>query len=158
MKTRIVAIVGAAAVALGLTAATLLGLGYSAAIATEPNDSSEFTPPPRPPETVGSTSSPLPTVDDIPEGLSDDEHAHYVQWLTWSQLTDACMDDAGFAEWYYTAPWEDTSASWVDAFNDHDRLVAAASALGGNPGSGADYRWQDAGCQGAATETLGISS
>jgi len=158
MKKGLVAVLAVAAVALGLTAAVLVGVGYSAAIASEPDATSEVTPPPRPPETIAAIPQDLPTIDDIPEGLSADEHDHYVSWLTWSALTDECMTDAGFPEWFYTAPWEDSSASWPDAFDDIDRLHAAGFALGGNPGSGADYRWQDAGCQGAATETLGISS
>jgi hypothetical protein len=158
MRTRIVAVIGAAAVALGLIAAVLVGTGYSYAFATEPDDTSEFTPPPRPPETIASTSPALPTIDDIPEGLSDEEYAHAVEWLTWSGMIDDCMEDAGFPEWFYQAYWQVKEGSWPDAFDDVERLHAAALALGGNPGSGADYRWQDAGCQGAATEALGISS
>ena len=158
MKTRIVAIIGAAAVALGLTAAVLLGIGYTAAVATEPKGpTAQYTAPPRQDEPYVGTPA-LPTIDDIPEGLSDEEYAHAIEWLTWSGLIDDCMEDAGFPEWFYQAYWHVNEGSWSDAFDDVDRLHAASFALGGNPGSGADYRWQDAGCQGAATEALGISS
>ena len=166
MKTRLVAILGAAAIALGITALVLVGVGHRDAIAPVGDDAlPEFSAPPQPvepqvvePQTVASTEHVLPTIEDIPEGLSADEYDHAVEWLTWSGLIDDCMTAAGFPEWYYTAYWEQPTGRWTDAFDDDDRLAAAALALGGNTGTGADYHWEDAGCAGAATEQLGISS
>ena len=53
--------------------------------------------------------------------------------------------------------WVVGTPDWDADFSD-TKAAAAALALWGSPGAGADYRWQDAGCQGAATEALGISS
>ena len=174
IRTRIIAAIGALAVATGLIGAALVALSAIAGVAPV-DDSGDYTltssqvradDPAIPPAEPVAPARPepliqpaLPTVADIPAGLSDDEYDHAIEWLTWSGLIDQCMADAGFPEWFYTAYWQTGAVTrWDVARADPDRRAEASFALGGNPGTGADYRWQDAGCNGAATETLGISS
>ena len=170
MKTRIVATVVAAACALAVVASVLLGLAYNGTIANPPDDSGSSVeqgsiPVTRPTETETASPSselPLPTVADIPSTMATELRGGAVEWLEDQVIIDRCMQEAGFPEYRYAAAWQ---PGWTpDAINRWEkdmsaaRLDAAQLALNGNPGSGADYHWEDAGCSGYAIEMGGSDS
>ena len=164
MKARIVAIVVAASLAIGLFGVYLLAFAYNTAIASPPDDSGPvtgWTPTPAPAPTEASatvpvaTELPLPTEADIPASFTADERADALDWLAWAAIIDQCMSDAGFDEYRYTAFWQPgfTLPSEPEHHSDEYNL-----ALDGSTGGGADYHWEDAGCAGAATHELGFTS
>lgn len=170
MKTRIVAAVVAAACALAIVALVLLGLVYNGTIANPPDDSGSSLeqgamPHIRPTETETTSPSPelpLPTVADIPSNMSAELREGAVKWLKAEVIIDECMHEAGFAEYRYAAAWQpgwtpDAINSWHNDMSTA-QLDAAQLALYGNPGIGADYHWEDAGCSGYAVEIVGSDS
>ncbi len=164
MKTRIVAAIGVAALALAVTGAVLLGLSYNSAIAAVPDDSGtvhvapvETTPSP----TATFVGLPLPTEADIPADFDADRRAAALEWLQYSAIVDQCMADAGYEEWTYSIYWQPgydphtNPADWINAF-EPSRQAGAQATLWGSTGAGADYHWDDAGCAGYATHVMGL--
>jgi hypothetical protein len=158
------------AVALGLTAAVVLGVGYflsaatwSSAASVDPTSTTVDVPyikpgPSFPP--VSSTPPPLPLAKDIPSSWSADERSNAELWLAEQQITDACMSKAGFDEYYYVAQWQgdyfDPTLAYRWSYGmTPDRKAAALVALDGKTGGGADYHWQDAGCIGYSVHVMG---
>ena len=154
MRTRLAAIVASVAIALALTSAVLIGVNYvglDADLARQPDPvaTPEYSPMP-PLETA-----PQPA-QEISAQQAEDERAHALEWAEWAGLIDECMAAAGFEEYTYSAT--DTTATPFPADYTAEQRAAAALALGGSTGAGADYHWEDAGCSGAATHELGIGS
>jgi hypothetical protein len=79
---------------------------------------------------------------------------------TMDQFIDECMADAGFPEFIVVNVWDPDyvpTEPW-DAGLSADRAAAAVLAQWGNPAGGADYRWEDAGCQGYGTHQIGADN
>jgi len=149
MKTRIAAAVAAVAFALGLVAAVTLGLGYAAI--TSPADDSDSS-------LVAVTQPAQPATDETSEALSESEIATLA---TMQQFIDDCMADAGFAEYEVVAVWDPEYAAdaepWDSALTE-EQSAAADLAMWGDAGTGADYRWEDAGCAGYGTHMIGADN
>ena len=148
MRNRIIAVLLGTAAALGAFALIVLAVGYNGTIAHRPDDSNNsLVGMDQLPQTDGSTNTPVPI--DV-ERL----HAH-------GTFLDDCMADAGFPEYRAVGPWD---PEWVVGTPDWDadfsdtKAAAAALALWGSPGAGADYRWEDAGCGGYATHMIGADN
>ena len=155
MKTRLAAIVAALGVALAVTSAVLIGVNYvglnaDLARADEIQPSPSYAPMPE-----AEPEPAIPLDDEIAEQQAEDERLHVISWLTWQGLIDDCMAAAGFEEYSYS---DDMTSEPFSPDYTAEQRAAAALALGGDPGSGADYRWEDAGCAGAASHQLGIGS
>jgi hypothetical protein len=158
MKTRLAAIVAALGVALAVTSAVLIGVNYvglnaDLARADEIQPSPSYAPMPEADPAAQTPETPLD--DPISPQQAEDERLHVIEWVEWQRLIDECMADAGFEEYSYS---NDMTAEPFSPDYTAEQRAAAALALGGNPGAAADYRWEDAGCAGAATQQLGIGS
>ena len=145
MKTRIVAIVGGAAVALAVVGAVLMGVTYSA-VGNTTNDAVG--------SQVGMNDKPDPAPDPTVAPPTDEEMS------TISALdgfVDECMADAGFPEYFEQNVYADDyveGPAW-DADLSAERADEASLAMWGNSGAGADYRWDEAGCYGYGVHMVG---
>jgi hypothetical protein len=72
----------------------------------------------------------------------------YSEWVAVNALVIACMADAGF--------WFDPRV--FRGANGEPLPGGFVLALGGDTGAGDAYRWEDAGCWGAATHAVGTTS
>ena len=154
MKTRIVAGVSAAAVALAVVGAVLIGVTYSN-VGNTTNDA------------VGSqvgmndkpNTGPKPTV-----GPPTDDEMATMDAL--DGYIEQCMADAGFPEYFEQNVYKDffeqnvsaddyvEAPAW-DADLTPERAAAASLALWGDTGAGADYHWDEAGCHGYGVHMIG---
>ncbi|HEY1106024.1 MAG TPA: hypothetical protein VGE78_07735, partial [Agromyces sp.] len=84
--------------------------------------------------------------------------------LAYDALVRECMNDAGFdyfyAEWWnpeFLAADPMAENPWDQEPDDMtpEQQAAWERALGGDPGTGVAYRWEDAGCWGYATHMSG---
>ena len=155
MKTRLAAIAAALAVALAVTSAVLIGVNYIG-LNADLARANEVQPSPSSSPVPAAAPSPQTAPDDeiTPEQI-DDERLHAIEWVEWQALIDDCMAAAGFEEYTYSDDM--TFTLFPESYTSTER-AAASLAFGGNPGVAADYRWEDAGCSGAATHELGIGS
>ena len=74
-------------------------------------------------------SAPVPEPD--PNAMTEAE-----EWATFQDVIRACMAEKGFGE------FDDGTDAWRDA-------------MFGDAGTGAAYRWEDAGCDGYAVHVMG---
>lgn len=158
MRIRLAAIVAALSIVLAVTSAVLIGANYvglNADLARADEEQVLPTPDYSPMPPAESVPDDVVTAPEISPEQVEAERLHVIEWLEWQRLIDECMDAAGFE--YYTYSDDMTWTAFDPAYTDAERS-AAARALGGNPGAAADYRWEDAGCAGAATHELGIGS
>lgn len=176
MKTRLAAIVASLAIGLAVAAAALIGVTVAtlddasetsvAAHAAAPvkHRPVEQSAPAAPElEPVASDVERLPTEADIPADWPDAERADALLWLDYQRIVDECMASSGFEHYTYSAWWMSTSTiphgllpalPWAtDAEKDDAKL-----ALDGTTGGGADYHWEDAGCNGLASHQLNTQS
>ena len=82
-----------------------------------------------------------------------------LEWLAFQQVVRDCMADAGqeYLAWEWWNPAPDTSNRFppMPADLTPEEYAAWKLALDGDAGTGADYRWQDAGCWGYAVHVTG---
>lgn len=80
-------------------------------------------------------------------------------WLAFQQLVRECMADAGheYLHWEWWNPPADASNRFpaMPADLTSEQYAAWQLALHGETGTGEAYRWQDAGCWGAAVHATG---
>jgi hypothetical protein len=146
VRIRSIAAAIAGAAALAIVALVLLAFAYNGAIANPPDDSDGsqvgFDTPPN--------TGPKPTLLPPTDGEVAAMHTH-------ASFIDDCMAEAGFPEYVDVNVYDPDfvpSEPW-NADLSPERAAAAAVALWGDTGSGADYAWQDAGCAGYATHMIG---
>lgn len=92
---------------------------------------------------------------DVPIASDDDWMPTFEEqqtWLAFQQTVRDCMAERG-QEYLYWEWWSGTSAMPVDLSGEE--LAAWDFALYGDDPGGEAYRWQDAGCWGAAAEAAG---
>lgn len=166
MKTRIAAVAVILSLALGVTAAVVLGasvIGHvdeprtagSVQLVSHADTPIQLATSPQPVE-----ERPLPTEADIPADWSAEERANAVLWLESQRITDECMAGAGFDEYTYRGYWDNDARPfalqavfpWAET---EEERVAAATALYGDTAAAADYHWEDAGCAGLAAHQTG---
>ncbi|MFC5929418.1 hypothetical protein D6T64_19705 [Cryobacterium melibiosiphilum] len=115
-----------------------------------------------PAATEPTTATTEPETGPVTELDADSALTPRQSWLAQQQLVRECMAAEGHEYLYF---------EWWNRADDHDpadysnpalpdgltpaQEDAWASALDGDAGTGADYRWQDAGCWGAIVEQLG---
>ncbi|GAA1960082.1 hypothetical protein [Agromyces allii] len=80
-------------------------------------------------------------------------------WLAHQQIVRDCMAEAG-QEYLYWEWWSNPSGAFAAMPVDltEEERAAWELALDGAAGTGADYRWQDAGCWGLAAELTGSTN
>jgi len=90
-----------------------------------------------------------PTEADIPADATEDWRTQYLIGLKQGEVARECMADKGF-EYIYGAGLidVDVNSAWRDL--PEKEKAAWGIAMGGNPGVGADWHWEDAGCTGVA--------
>ncbi|MDO9398241.1 MAG: hypothetical protein Q7T71_16975 [Herbiconiux sp.] len=136
------------------------GAGGDSAVSTAPATprppKPAFTPTPRHPAAGSIDVDPY----EAPPGTSPEDAEAARGWVEQQRLIAACMADQGYD--YPVSPplWlrgelGTSGADWVNALPDDER-DAAWLALFGDAGVGADYRWEDAGCDGYAVEATGM--
>jgi len=90
-----------------------------------------------------------PTEADIPADATDDWRTQYLIALEQGEVARTCMADQGF-EYIYGAGLIDVDVNSVWRDLPEEEKAAWALAMGGDPGVGADWHWEDAGCTGVA--------
>ncbi|WP_022892878.1 hypothetical protein [Agromyces subbeticus] len=96
---------------------------------------------------TGSSDVPVEGEDDWRPTLEEQQ-----TWLAFQQTVRDCMAERG-QEYLYWEWWSGTSAMPVD-LSGEERAAWDFALYGDDPG-GEAYRWQDAGCWGAAAEAAG---
>lgn len=114
-------------------------------------------PSPAPTPTPGRDGTPDP--DAVPEATPS--AAEQEAWLAFQRVVHDCMADAGQGyvmwEWWNTDHSAGTHPGMPAGLTDA-QAAAWELALDGDTGTGADYRWEDAGCWGHAVHvTAGTS-
>lgn len=180
MKTRIAAFIAIAGGAVAIVAAVMLGYGYLNNIEV-PDDSSLTDA--RPVKEASPASSPVPAVEptntvpyalgqphmlteaDIPADFDAGQRAGALTQIRSLELMDACMSDAGFAEWTYgLAYWapdyvyEERPVQWLDFLTPERAAEGAIAEFGTSAATAADYRWEDAGCTGRVAHETGAGN
>ena len=148
MRLRVVTALASAGIALGLVAVVLLGLAVNGVLLNPPDDSVG--------SLVGMDKEPDPQPSGRPEVIPPSD-AELASMIEHSGFVEECMADAGFPQYVETNVWApdyEPTEPW-DADLTTAESAAAFTALWGDTGAGADYRWQDAGCNGYATHMIG---
>lgn len=112
---------------------------------------------------AGTIAAPPVPVPADPVGLPTERET----WLAFEELVRGCMTEQGF-EYLYWEWWNPEYQTPFDPFATEPEVPAAqplalsdeeaaawSLAVNGNAGTGADYRWEDAGCYGYAVHASG---
>ncbi|MBT2517367.1 hypothetical protein J7E29_07980 [Streptomyces sp. ISL-90] len=141
----------------------------SPAPAPEPTPAPAPTPEPTPTPTPEPTPTPTPTPgpdgapspDATPDATAAPTAAEQEAWRAFQQVVRDCMAEAGQGyvmwEWWNNDPSAGTHPGMPAGLTDA-QAAAWELALDGNTGTGADYRWEDAGCWGYAVHVAAGAS
>jgi len=144
-RTRIVAVVVGSAAVLAVVGAVLVGVTYSN-VGNTTNDAVG--------SQVGMNDKPNTGPEPTFEPPTDDEMA---TMDALGGFVDECMEDAGFPEYFEQNVYAEDYVpvdDW-DADLSPDRATEAFLALWGDSDTGADYRWDEAGCYGYGVHMIG---
>lgn len=137
--------------------------------APTPEPTPEPTPTPTPEPGPAPTPTPTPTPTPDPDGTPSPDAipeatptaAEQEAWLAFQQVVRDCMAGAGQVyvmwEWWNTDHSAGTHPGMPAGLTD-TQAAAWELALDGDTGTGADYRWEDAGCWGYAVHASAGSS
>jgi len=101
------------------------------------------------PDAVDEAEWVAPTEADIPADATDDLRTQHLIALEQGKVARECMADKGFDYIYGAGLIQvDSNSVWRDL--PKKEQLAWGLAMGGNPGVGADWHWEDAGCTGVA--------